>query len=332
MPKQRLAVGGLLLAACQFGSSGGSASAGVGQTHTTDDVASTGDDDGVATAGSVTAASQDTTGASGTGGVDDGPAPTGTSTGASNDETGGSPGVLIDRGLLARYYLDEAVSGDDPPDAFDAAVDPINLTMGYDGGQPMFVNPRRSQTGLRFFTAMAPGSAAADVNDTKLEQPLEATTATIEVVVQIDQASQTPGDLAQLVWIGTSGNDGRLALSAGMVGFRLAYNDSLRTAWDVPMHARQVVTMVVDTGAEVAADRTKLYVDGVLVPGTSGDPPGKDATISIPNQAWIVLGNKLAQSHSFRGVLYYAAVYDVAMPAEDVAHNAMVLAVDDDRP
>ena len=197
----------------------------------------------------------------------------------------------------------------------------------------MYDNPARSQTGLRFGKVSATGYAGfGNVDNTKYEVPLEGTEATIEVVVQIDQPSATAGEPSELLWIGTGGNSGKLALSAGNVGYRLFHNDSMKSAWSVPMGIRQVVTLVVDTTEPAAQNRAKLYIDGILVPSTSGDPPGENAQVSVPNNASFLLGNKLQEANTFEGTLFYAAIYNAALSEVEVLDNAAVLLVDDDTP
>ncbi len=40
-------------------------------------------------------------------------------------------GTLVDVGLLARYFIDEAGQGQGPSQLIDAAADPLNLTLSY---------------------------------------------------------------------------------------------------------------------------------------------------------------------------------------------------------
>lgn len=336
MLERRILVVGLVVAACEFGSNAGSATAGVGNSSTGavdgGPVATT-NADGVATAGSITNASQGTGTGTPTTSTTDGPGSGDASTDGPTDSTGGAPQVLVDRHLIARYYLDEDTTGSVQPDAFDAAPDPINLTLDYTGGQPAYVNPARSQTGLAFGKVSQTGYAGfGNVDGTKFEEPLETTAATIEVVVELGQVSDTPGEPSQLVWLGGNGNTGKIALAAGLAGFRMSFSDGLRSAWNVPMNPRQVVTLVLDTTERAAQNRARLYIDGVLTPSTSGDPPSLNAEISVPNNAWFMLGNTTDEAHSFAGILYYAAIYNGALTADEVADNAAVLAVDDDTP
>jgi hypothetical protein len=332
----------LLVGGCTFGSTAGSSGVGVGDESTgsasSPDSATTGGGS-AATAGTITVGANDATSGGveprtmGTTDADDSGLSGGTTSSSGADSSGGEPGVLVDEGLVARYYLDEAAAGQAPPDAFDAAPDPINLTLNYNNGQPNYFQSGATHTGLRFAAATGSGYAGfGNVDHTKFEDVLEAaaTTFTIEVCVAIE-AVGGPGEPSRVVWLGAPGNNGKMALLAGDTGFSLAINDGIRRTWNPDLQSRHVVHVVVDTMQAAEADRARLYVDGVLVAPSSGMVT-EGETLSIPNGAYFLLGNELDDNRSFEGTLYYAAIYDQALSVNDVSNNVDVLMLDDDTP
>jgi hypothetical protein len=95
-----------------------------------------------------------------------------------------------------------------------------------------------------------------------------------------------------------------------------------------------VVHVVVDT--ELADGdtnaRTRAYLDGVELTPLDGNVPNEDEGLPLQDTSSVVLGNRANGDRSFRGQLYYAAIYLGALELEEVQTNATALLLDDDRP
>lgn len=257
---------------------------------------------------------------------------TGDTTG-DDSSSGGPPAVMSDNGLIARYYLDEATSGEGPRSAADSAPDPIPLTMNYNSGQPEWTGPAADQTGLVWTMHSSTGYAAfGDVDQTKFEDAMETPglESTIEVVVQIDDVG-IADEPSRVFWIGDNQDTGTLALLAGQFGLGLGYEDSLRTTWPMPAAGRHVIHLVVDV---MAADgsRTRLFVDGVEVAPGGLDEMNQGDALSVTNGEHVHIGNTLSEGRSIEGIIFYAGLYNAALTEPEIAGNAAVLLASDDSP
>ena len=253
---------------------------------------------------------------------------------------GGAPvGALVDDGLLVRYYLDEAASGQLPALALDAAPDPLHLPFTYTPG--MTYVEIGGHRGLAWNAAELDGRASIPAADTKLVMQLTSLIeATIEVVVRIDAVSMSNSRISH---IGTDSESGRFTLSTNDV-------DQLKFFWrpggdaqPIPILAglwqvgfdtvgRVVLHVVLDTSAPVAADRLRLFVGGALALPLPATPPAAGESIQISNANHFTIGNREIGMRSFQGELYYSAMYTKALSEADVLNNAAVLADSDDSP
>jgi hypothetical protein len=251
---------------------------------------------------------------------------------------GGAVPPLVDDGLLARYFLDEAASGSAPAAALDAAPSPFDLPIDY-GSLPNAVGYVEVQgnRGLGWNAIDLTGKPSATLPAAgKIISALDgSTTATIEVVVNVEQF-QTVNNF---FWNMRAAN-GRLALASGAGSdVKLIWNGDVRAgAWDVDLTVsdRVILHAVLDTSSADASQRARLYVGGVpqAANGTA-TAPTKDEGIALQGISGIdlALGNWAdGTAHSFKGALHYAALYDTALTPAQVQQNHDALLASDDTP
>jgi hypothetical protein len=243
--------------------------------------------------------------------------------------TGGDADALVDRGLVARYYLDEAASGQAPPLALDAAPDPLDLPIIYSAD--MSYSESSGHRGLMWTQAQTDGRAAIDAAGTKIEAALTGSmTATFEVVVAIDNlpSSVPSARLASLSNTLASVGDFDVVGRTGEIS--IGWNEGLAGMVSVPS-GRSVLHVVVDTAAAMAVARRLVYVDGVPVSGGSLTPAVNEVIESLED-AGFALGNRIDGGRSAAATLFYAALYSTAFTGAEVEHNVAILSLDDDRP
>jgi hypothetical protein len=280
--------------------------------------------------------------------TDPGTSTTSTSTTDTTDTTSGTTGEpigLVGDGLIVRYFLDEAASGQTPTMAVDAAPQPLALPLVYSkmgGNNPVYVE-QSGQRGLSWTKIELDGRATIPVDTTKIQSRLAgSTTATIEVVVEIDQVS---ADGSRVSHIGAGSEPGWLTLRSDDIQKAQTYwqGDKLAGAWDVDWVAegRAVVHLVYDTAQADPAARVRLCLDGQQLPDAADtvEHPTQNQTITIPATGMLMkpvhytLGNRGEDvMRSFEDALFYAALYDVALSDGDIASNAALLGQDDDAP
>ena len=247
---------------------------------------------------------------------------------------------LVTRGLLTRYFIDEASSGSSVTELLDSAANPLPLTIDYAGAGVFIEN--NGNRGLRW-EALTQDSRAAALLDasSKVRTALDGSRqGTIEVVVNIDQFVAG----SRLSHIGEAGDRGLFTLRlendpTPRVRFVLNSDDADQTDWDVnlPSRGRTVLHLVLDTTQGNDDDRVLLYVDGEEQQSVGGARPARDEEIDIPSpQPAYVLGNSAAGSgdggRGIFGTIFYAAMYSTALDDDEVEHNAELLLVNDDTP
>ena len=242
---------------------------------------------------------------------------------------------LVNRGLLTRYFIDEATDGTEPGELTDSAPDPLPLTIEF-ADEGAFIDDAGNR-GLRWNALTDQGKAAALLaEDGKVWQGLDGTTTgTIELVVDIDQFV----DGSRLSQIGENQDSGVFTLrieSAGVLAF--AWNNATggRATWNVDLVARgrTVLHAVLDTGRNNANERIRLYVDGVEQPSSGGAPPARNLAIDIVtgSETEHILGNRTAGERGVAGTFYYASMYTAALEPAEVLHNVDILVMNDDGP
>jgi hypothetical protein len=279
---------------------------------------------GTAGSGGAPGGSGGTTSTGGTGG-----------TGGAGAEggAGGSAPTLVDRGLVVRYFIDEAGSGQGPSELFDAAPNPLDLALTYSAD--LAFTSVSSGRGLRWTANNSSGDARATITGTKFHTMLHgSTTATIEAVVDVTSVG---GAYNHFTTVGPGGNAGDLSLfTASNTTVRLAWDSATDIGtWTVPMTTagRIVLQAVLDTSLATATDRTRLYVDGVAAPRASGTPPAQGSTVDLTPSTTFVIGNGVGSTTlSIGGTIFYIAYYAEALSLDDLSTNAELLAASDDTP
>jgi len=287
-----------------------------------------------------------------------GPGGTGGQGGAGQGGSDGSP-VLVDEGLIARYFINEAdVQGGQEgqggqgggPDFMlhDAATSPQNLPVTTDvmTGEPVLVE-EQGHWGLRWSTADFDGSPALPIEGTKIADLDGNAKATVELVLRVATVSTTG---SMLISLGTpvaptnNTTDERLSLkvtSSTNVQFlwdgQMGDPNTIAGAWTTQsLSSRHVIHLILDTTSDNAASRVQLYVNGNLASTdgtTTVTAPGEDEQIELTASSDIlVFGNRPQGGRSFEGMLYYAALYDRALTPSEVQQNTDVLAMNDDGP
>jgi hypothetical protein len=257
--------------------------------------------------------------------------------GAGGGGSGGEPPVeppLTGDGLLARYYLDEAASGTAPDFVRDAATPPLDLGMQYNG--PVSFVETDGHRGITWPSIGQNGGPAANIGGTKVYDLDGSTTGTIEVVLTLFEASVNG---SRIVHIGTDDEKGRFTLlsdAPDAVAFYWQPSDAMTHVvagvWpvDFPSMGRVVLHVVLDTNRPDEAERLRLFVDGALVDPVGGIPPASGEVIDFVLQNRLALGNRANGGRSFQGTLFYTAIYQSALPPEDIAANVAVLLGTDD--
>lgn len=283
---------------------------------------STGDDT------TATASSADTTSST----TD--PPPTSGSDGSGSSSSSGPtfpPVDLRDDGLIARYFLAEAASGQDPTHARDAAEDPLDLSLSYAGDEDPAYVEQDGHRGLAWAAAGTEGVAFAPIAGTKVATALEgAESATLEAVFSLTASEPSA---SRIVHIGD--NSGVVAINLASVDpnevfVRVGENNVGRFDFDFAAAGRVVVHAIYDSAQETHEERVRVFVDGQEVTLTSGSAAGSLEPITVPGGSELALGNRGSGSFSFGGTLYYAAIYTGVLDADAIAqHVAELTAVDD---
>jgi hypothetical protein len=262
-----------------------------------------------------------TGGAGGTGG-----------TGGGAEGGGAQAQALVDTGLIVRYYIDEAASGQAPLELVDAAPNPLPLAIVW-GTDVAYSEDADGNRGLTWNLIEQYSRASVSIDGTKISQQLHgSSTGTIEVVADVDAVSTYYSRLSH-IGAGSEGGVFSLRMPA-MSRFVFNLNESHRGWWEVDIAGldRFVAHVVLDTTASDGVDRAKLYINGALVPRLAGYAPPQNELIDVGTGRHYVLGNRETGERTFAGTLYYGAMYSAALTEAEVLHNALVLSVDDDTP
>lgn len=234
---------------------------------------------------------------------------------------------LTNRGLLARYFINEAASGTDPTELIDSAESPENIPVILGGTLHFSSNDghrslRRGDIGNTSLVSLPLTQAS------KLRQLEGSRTGTIEIVTKVEEFN----DYSRLTHLGDDGN-----LDCGTLTLRMLRpatinvcvnsDDSARFPVDLIAEGRMVVHLVMNTTAPIPPEPLKLYINGKPMTATTSTTP---SPIDIPNTAWYSLGIKPNGSNQFKGNIYYAALYQSALDEEEVQTHAAVLMNDDD--
>jgi hypothetical protein len=312
---------------------------------------------GAGGAGTTSSSSTSTTSSGG----GSGGATTSTTSGGGEGGGGGSGGTidpcgtpvtghLVDCGLVARYFLDEAASGTAPVAVLDAAPNPLHLPTSY--LNQLAYTEAGGNRGLRWPVAAVDGGPAAAIAGTKLQGFDGGTTLTIEVVVDIDQATSSTSRLCNL----GAGPYSAFALGADLpevvedvpvigspvdVEFRGRFTTADYSYARFPVAlgrlGRVVLHAVIDTSEDVRTDRMRLYVNGTREPIEDlyselggGMGPAQGEALFVEATETFSIGNRTLGSRSPEGTIFYTALYDYPLQQVQITHNALELLADDD--
>jgi hypothetical protein len=250
-------------------------------------------------------------------------------------------------GLLARYWLDEAASGQVPANLNDSEASPLNLSLSYVATSPEWQDGTGGNRHLRFYgtgSTTDTGGAQANSGATKMDGLHGSQTATLVAKYAMDSNVCTNnGDRIVGISDGDASADGWLAMR------ERGSRDGLQVRWagvstvgfyalgngtpSCPVDSASTVHWVVDTTQAVAADRVKAYIDGVAqtVQVMNGALPPQNATIDLgPNTRRLFIGQPHTGYRTFRGRIWYAAIYDTALSSATVSSDATAINACDD--
>jgi hypothetical protein len=316
---------GVVAAGCKFDPNGlgGAEGPGLGDTTT----ASTGV---VSTTSGTTLGGVDTTVGMSSSGDDTAITTTTAASTGEGGSTGPAPPALVDTGLLARWYIDEASDGQGPLLVIDHQPPGVDVIPAYSAF--MDYGTVDDNRGLEWSAPGMGGRPLVAIAGTKLETELDdATQVTFELVLAVDEVT---GDLSRFLHIGTSAEGGDFAIGATTLdSLELRWRgETLRTFEASFTGDRQVLQVVVDTDQAKPVDRFVAYLDGVALHPLDEGAPDQGQGLQLEATSSLVLGNRTDGQRSFRGALLYAAIYTAALAPTDLEYNRGILSTSDDAP
>ena len=244
---------------------------------------------------------------------------------------------LSDGGLVARYFIDEVPAGMSAVQLNDSGPGPVGLDINYSSAdnQPSFVTDAGGR-GLSWNKSSADGVAfKGGTTMQKIYDAFQGTkTATLEVVVQLSGTGTAGSTIVGLFgqsadWFTLKTND----LGSVYLVWQ-GQNEAGRweNIWG-PTTPIRVIHVVLDSTLGTENERLRMYIDGAPATPVTTANVGLDQYMNVGNVApAVVIGNDTFGNRSLFGTVYYAAFYDVAMPATLVADHAGILAVSHDGP
>jgi hypothetical protein len=246
------------------------------------------------------------------------------------DESGAPTEGLIDEGLLARWFLDEAAFGTVPTQTADAADEPFDLPIDFASGDLAWTE-ENGHRGLRWMVAGGDGAPLRAIAGSKFDMLQGRRRATIEIVASVEQVISQD---SRLFHIGTGADAGDFTLrSDDLNELEFVLEGQSVAAWavDLPMLGRAVFHVVFDTTQVMPENRVRLYVNGGLEEPVSSSPPELNAGVQLSQSPYLSLGNRDGD-RSIEGAVYYAAFYASALGVKQIEYNATLLFEDDDAP
>lgn len=237
---------------------------------------------------------------------------------------------LIDTGLLARYYVDEAASGNLPAALLDASdVSPAeDIPIDYGTGPNLSYTEIAGNRGINSASETGDGvcTTGALASGNKIFDAVTVSTGvTLEYVFNASVYGNgvvfgfiLPG--VQNTFFYRHGSSPEVMFNGASVLFGSVAS---------PTSQRLVVHLVLDTTQATEADRIKVYVNGV-------DQAANFILIgSIPLNSTLSSSNLALTAQEFgaiAGTWFYGAVYNLAFNQANVTNNLNILTVDDDTP
>ena len=240
---------------------------------------------------------------------------------------------MVDRGVVARYFLDDGSSGQLPTNARDAIADPFDLPITFDQPDDPVWFASSTGRGLTFPSPGLNGGACRSIDGKFLAMLDLVNEASLEAVVTIDACNLSG---SRLVHIGDTGNWGfTIACQATSVHFSFNNrNAGDGPSWALSFSTRQVWTVVFESTRAVATERVRFYVDGVpqTMTVTSALPTDNELLDIDPIQSACIGNRPLPDgARTPQGTISYAAYYAVALSDAEIMANANRLLATDDR-
>lgn len=236
--------------------------------------------------------------------------------------------TLVDRGLVVRYFMDEADSGQLPTTLTDSAAAPLALPITY--GQMTFFETD-GHRGLTWPASSSSGKAEIALGSTKLATDLATSSrVTIEVVADIKGAGLA-GSESRIAGMGGGNPDFALtAVDATDIRFFRPFGTVGATWVNGNTRARMILHLVFDSTQADAAQRIELYQNGIKLVKTTSSPPGQNQTVGLGSNDQLVIGNRQTSDRSIAGTIFYVAFYNQALDSAEITNNAQRLLVNDD--
>lgn len=236
--------------------------------------------------------------------------------------------ALVDRGLLLRYFLDDA-DGGSPDAVVDSGPAPaFDLQASRSTNGPSFVETLAGRS-LAWDAAGSRGGYVANVSD-KVRLAIDGgSRLTVEAVVRAEAVAND----SRVFHIGEQTYTACGLLLNDQV-ITLGRNGDFGIAWPIrlaELASSRVVTIVIDTTLPDDGSRARFYLDGVDQ-GDAMQPPFPGATFIISSFHGFVIGNRPANDRSLSGEIGYLAIYTEPLTSQEVRQNASILAVKHDSP
>lgn len=252
------------------------------------------------------------------------------STGGTGGQAGSAPDAMLqgDESLVVRYLINE------DPEAVPGQIrdsSELRLDMTLYASSPDDLSIREDahgHRGLLWGSLNATSMASVEIMGRRIQGALTGkSAATFEVVSRLEETTAH----TYLFFIGHEGFDDISARFEPGNLLRLDINDNESVHWQFLTAWRTVTHLVLDMTRESELDRTRLYINGELMPiRTTPSAPSQDQTIDIDAATHLALGNRPNDNYSPRGFIYYAAIYDTALTDPQILANAKALLIDDD--
>jgi hypothetical protein len=238
--------------------------------------------------------------------------------------------TLVDRGLVVRYFMDEAASGTAPANLIDSAPSPLSVPISY--GQASFIEENGNR-GLHWPASQSTGKAETAFGSTKLiSQLTPSSTVTIEVVAQITGAGTAGGGESQIAGLRGSNPDFMLtAIGSTDIRFFRPFGTEGGTWTNANNQQRMVLHLVFDSNRTNASDRIVLFRNGNPLAKSTGTAPNPGQTVGLGSSDDLMIGNRQGQDRSIAGTIFYVAFYKEALDATEIANNVERLLADDDQ-
>jgi len=265
----------------------------------------------------------------------------------------GASCTLSATNLIARYPLSEGTGSA----IGDTATTPHNLTVGETTAKGVLATIANFGFGALHFTTVVSETRAQSTTDFTnsankfVTSGLNGSTAATMELVFYGTDSRVAESTASFIAALTNKN-GDNRFSAAMLSSSVlqvtvgniasAANNPTLTQWKFPLvlatAKRTVAHVVFDSANATAADRLRLYVDGVRVTPTTSPTVTQNNVLRLvgtggEDTGRVVIGNDHSNtptSNSFVGRVFYVAFYNTAMSAATLLKNAQILDRTDD--